>query len=403
METKELFAKGIGLKSPWYIERVELEGGGMKQVLHIYLNHRRGVSFTYEGEDYPDYDHQERRWHHLRFFQHECYIHASVPRVKTNTGKVKLTEVSWAQPGSSFTLLFEYDILDLLSEGMSFLGISRRLSIGDKRVAGILRRHVSQALSTQDIEVVKELAVDETSRHKGHNYFTIMCDREAKKVVGISVGKDGEAFAQALVDMEIRGGDRNAVRSITMDMSQAYISKASETMGQADIVFDRFHIMKKMNEAVDKIRRKDQKEHEELKRTRYLWLRNNSNLTEDQRNNISILAEIFPNIGTAYKLKETFKSVLDDAYYSHYLNPLNEWMDVAWESNLTPIQDFVNMLKRHWYGIKSYFKKVATNAFAERVNLKIQEIKRIAKGFRNPHNFMMMIYFHLGGLEFKTH
>jgi len=78
-------------------------------------------------------------------------------------------------------------------------------------------------------------------------------------------------------------------------------------------------------------------------------------------------------------------------------------MKEAWKSGLEPIQEFVNMLKRHWYGIKTYFKRLATNAFAERVNLKIQQIKRVAKGFRNPLNFIMMIYFHLGGLNLKTH
>ena len=282
-------------------------------------------------------------------------------------------------------------------------GVSRRLEIGDKRVARIVNRHVSQALASQQIEVVKELAVDETSTRKGHNYFTIMSDREAKKVVGVAIGKDKEAFAQALIDMEVRGGSREKVRTITMDMSKSYISAAGESMPQADIIFDRFHIVKKLNEAVDEIRRTEQKEHDELKTTRYLWLKNNSNLNEEQRENIEYLEATYPNIGVAYRLKELLRVVLDDAYYSHYLSPLNAWMKKAWETELEPLRNFVNTLRRHWYGVKSYFKRVATNAFAERVNLKIQEIKRIAKGFKNTHNFMMMIYFHLGGLNLKTH
>jgi transposase len=245
--------------------------------------------------------------------------------------------------------------------------------------------------------------VDETSTRKGHNYFTIMCDRVAKKVVGIGVGKVKESFAHALIDMEIRGGSREKIRSITMDMSKSYISAASEMMRQADIIFDRFHLVKKLNEAVDKIRRQEQKEYNELLKTRYLWLRNNSNLSEEQRLKVNYLGSAYPNIGTAYRLKELLKIVLDEAYHSHYLAPLNEWMKQAWERKLEPIQEFVNMLKRHWYGIKTYFKRIATNAFAERVNLKIQEIKRIAKGYRNTHNFIIMIYFHLGGLKFNTH
>jgi transposase len=403
MDDKEIFASGIGIAKPWFIDRIELKGESLEKELHIYLGHKKRTKFSYLGKNYSVYDHQERTWHHLRFFQHQCYIHASVPRVRIDTGEVKLVDVSWSQPGSSFTLLFEKDVLELIKEGMSVVGVSRRLSIGDKRVRRIITRHVSQALSSQSIGEVKELSVDETSTRKGHNYFTIMCDRVAKKVVGIGIGKDKDAFTHALIDMEIRGGSREKIRSITMDMSKSYISAANEMMKQADIIFDRFHLVKKLNEAVDKIRRQEQKEHNELLKTRYLWLRNNSNLSEEQRIKVNYLKNAYPNIGVAYRLKELLKIVLDEAYYSHYLAPLNEWMSQAWESNLEPIQEFVNMLKRHWYGIKTYFKRIATNAFAERVNLKIQEIKRIAKGYRNIHNFIIMIYFHLGGLKFNTH
>lgn len=403
MEDTKLFALAIGIRAPWYIKRIEFKGKEPKKELHIYLDHKRGSKFKYEGTEYPVYDHQERVWEHLRFFEHHSYLHAPVPRIKNKEGKVKLVEVPWALSGSSFTLKFEYDILDLIEEGMSASGVSRRLNIGDKRVSAIIRRHVSHALATQGIKIVRELSVDETSTRKGHNYFTIMCDRKEKKVVGISVGKDKDALCNSLVDMEIRGGDRKKVRSITMDMSTAYISGANETMEQADIVFDRFHIVKKLNEAVDKIRRQDQKEHVELKRTRYLWLKNAGNLTAEQLEQVNSLSAVYQNIGEAYRLKELLKTVLDDAYHSNHLTPLNNWMKEAWKSGLEPIRGFVNMLKRHWYGIKTYFKRVVTNAYAERVNLKIQEIKRIAKGYRNTHNFMMMIYFHLGGLKFKTH
>jgi len=401
MKDIAIFTAALELESPWFIREVKFEMIDKKKELHIYVDHLKRKKFEYDGESYPVYDHQERMWRHLRFFQHDCYLHARVPRVITKGDKVKLIEVPWAKLGSSFTLLFEHDVLDLIGEGMSATGVSRRLELGDKRVSGIVRRHVSYALSTQNIEEVKELSVDETSTKKGHNYFTIMCDRVAKKVVGVAAGKDKEAFAHALIDMEVRGGSREAVRTVTMDMSRSYISAVAESMGQADIVFDRFHIVKKMNEAVDKIRRAEQREYAELNRSRYLWLKNNTKLNKEQKQKVDYLANAYPNIGKAYRLKELLKVVLDTAYYNHRLKPLNEWIKEAWASNLKAIKEFVNMLRKHWYGIKSYFKHLATNAFAERVNLKIQEIKRIAKGYRNTHNFIIMIYFHLGGLILK--
>ena len=369
MNTQELFTMGLGIEEPWFIETIEFRGEKKMKELHIFLSHHQGVRFTVEEEELPVYDHRDRVWHHLNFFQHRCFLHAKVPRVKLGNGKVKQVEVPWAQPGSMFSLLFDYDVLNLFSENMSFSGVARRLKISDKRVSNIISRHVSQALASQQIEPVEELSVDETSYRKGHNYFTILCDRVRKKVVGIGVGKDQKAFLAALGDLEVRGGCRSKVKSVTMDMSDAYIAGVSETMEKADIVFDRFHIVKNLNEAIDKIRRTETKEHVELKKTRYLWLKNNSNLTKEQKEKVECLSASFPNIGKAYRLKELLRVVLDEAQRSHDLKPLIEWKKQAWSSNLEPMQKFVNMLNNHWYGIKTYFQRQITNDSTERMNL----------------------------------
>ena len=401
MNSKELCSLGLDLPGPWYVKDVKLEKKAGELILHIEIDHATRTKFEYEQKEYAVYDHQVRTWTHLNFFEHKCQLHARVPRVKLPDGKVKLVSVPWAQPGSSFTLKFEYNVIQLVDEGMSSSGVGRRLGIGAQSVFRIIRRYVSGALATQDIAVVKELSVDETSSKKGHNYLTILADRKAKKVVGVAVGKDKEAFAHALVDMEVRGGDREKVRTVTMDMSTSYIAAVNEYMLQAEIVFDRFHIVKKMNEAVDQIRKEERKEYEGLKNSRYLWLRNNNSLTDEQKKKVEELSDVCPNIGKAYRLKELLKLVLDNAYQQRKITPLNEWIKEAWKSGLEPIRKFVKMLYHHWYGIKGYFNRLATNAYAERINLKIQEIKRLAKGYRNIHNFMIMIYFHLGGLKLK--
>lgn len=401
MKEIPIFTAALDIKSPWYIKDVYFEEEGTEKVLHIFVDHKRLAKFKYESIDYSVYDHQERTWKHLNFFQHKCYLHAPVPRVRTIDGKVKLVQVPWANPGSSFTLLFEKNILNLVEGGMSASAVGKHLEVGGKRIFGVVRRYVGYGLATQPLEVVKEMSVDETSSKKGHNYLTILSDREAKKVVGVAVGKDKKAFADAVMDMEIRGADRNKVRSVTMDMSRSYISGVDELMPQAEIVFDRFHICSQLNSAVDEIRRTEQRQYDEIKKTRYLWLRNNSKLTEEQREKINYLGDTYPNLGTAYRLKELLKKIMDDAYLDKKITPLNNWIKLAWKSGLKPIRNFINMLRDHWYGVKSYFKRLATNAYAERINLKIQEIKRVAKGYRNIDNFRIMIYFHLGGLKLE--
>lgn len=403
MDELPIFTAALDIRLPWYIKRVHFEFENGVKKLYIQVAHTRRTKFPYEGVDCPVYDHQERSWKHLNFFQHECYIYGRIPRVKAPDGTIKLVKVPWAMPGSSFTLLFEYNVLNLMLEGMSASSAGRHTGICGKRVFRIVKRHVGEALCDQGLSPVKALSVDETSTRKGHHYLTVLADRQAKKVVGIAPGKSQEAFNQALVAMEVRGAGREDVRSVTMDMSKSYIAGVCEAMPQADIVFDRFHIAKQLNEAIDEIRRQEQRQYNELKGSRYLWLRNNASLTVNQRERVDILAEAYPTLGQAYRLRELFKQVMDEALVSTRLRPLNDWIKAAWASGIKPIQDFVNMLRSHWYGVKTYFKKVADNAFAERVNLKIQEIKRIAKGYRNINNFILMIYFHIGGLELQTH
>ncbi len=276
MNELPIFTAALGLENPWFVKEVYFEGQGGDKKLHIHVDHKERVKFEYESKKYPVYDHQERTWKHLNFFQHECHLHARVPRVKNGDGKVRLIELPWAKPGSSFTLLFELDVLGLVKGGMSGSAVGNRLGIGGKRVFGIVRRYVSHALATQGLADVEELSADEASSRKGHNYVTVLADRKEKKVVGVAVGKDKEAFAHALLDMEVRGADRKKVRAVTMDMSKSYIAAADEFIPQADIVFDRFHISQKLNSAVDEIRRTEQRHYDELKKSRYLWLRNNS-------------------------------------------------------------------------------------------------------------------------------
>ena len=105
----KLFTAALQLQKPWYVERVEFEKGpgrGTKE-LHIYLKHLPRVKFSVEEEEYSVYDHQERVWRHLNFFEHECYIHARVPRVKTKSGNTLLVDVPWAQAGNKVNELFE--------------------------------------------------------------------------------------------------------------------------------------------------------------------------------------------------------------------------------------------------------------------------------------------------------
>lgn len=396
----ELFSAALEISTPWEIKEIvfneDTEG---KKCLHIKLGHKRGIRFEYKGEMCKIHDHVSRAWRHLNFFQYTCYMYADVPRVKTRNGEVKTVEVPWAEKGSSFTLMFEQLVLDMFGAGMSGTKCGQLMTIDSRVAFRICRRYVMNALAMQPVDKVKQAGLDETSYKKGHNYLTILTDREEKKVIGIGYGKDSKALEQSVLEMEIRGGDRASIKSVTMDMSKSYIKGAVEYLPNADIIFDRFHLSYNLNKIIDKIRRREQREFSDLVKTKYLWLNNSYNLTEEKRARVAELSSKYQDIGQAYRLKELFREVFDNAKVDSRLKWLNSWMKEAWTTGIKELQSFVSMLKDHWYGVKTYFKYLATNALSERINLKIQEIKRTAKGFRNLENYKVMIYFHLGKLN----
>lgn len=137
MMTKELFEMALGISEPWYIE--DLRFDAEQKRLEVELNFRRGGIFSYvtdSGEvinDLKAYDSEMRTWRHLNFFEHECYIHAKVPRVKLPDGKVRRIKAPWEGQSKGFTLLFEALLLQLLS-AMPVKKVSELVGVSDDKL-----------------------------------------------------------------------------------------------------------------------------------------------------------------------------------------------------------------------------------------------------------------------------
>jgi len=411
MKQEELFTIALGLQDPWFVERVEfvIQENTLVNELHIQVNHKPQQKFRAEdGNEYTVYDHVDRTWRHLNFFQHECYLHARVPRVKNKDGNTLQVDVPWAKPGSSFTLLFEAYSLFLLQAGCSLTSAGDLMKVDSRVIGRIVSYYVASSLANEQLEPVEVLGIDETSVSKGHNYVTVITDIERKKVVAVSPGKDGEAVRKSLGIMRKRGAQPKDVKKVAIDLSPAYTAAVLEQLPQATIIYDRFHLEQLLSKSLDTIRKQEQAENKVLRKSKYLWLRNHVSLTKKQADrihylSIHYLSITFPNLGRAYQLKKQFKEIYNNAEPADALVALSEWIDLAEKSKLAPFKTFINTLKAHWSGIVTYFHTRITSGFAERVNLKIQEIKRIAKGYRNLNNYITMIYFHCGGLNLPTH
>ena len=174
-------------------------------------------------------------------------------------------------------------------------------------------------------------------------------------------------------------------------MSPAFIKGIESTFPNAKITYDKFHVMKMVNEAVDTVRRAEHKEVDDLKKTRYIWLKNEQNLTAKQREQLIKLKDTNLKTARAYKIKLalqdfwTYPAILADLYF-------NDWYSWAIRSQLDPIKEVARSLKRHQDGILRWFQTKITNGLLEGINSLVQASKRKARGYRTTKNFISMVY-----------
>lgn len=400
--SKKLFEIALQLEAPWYIQNVEFKAVGKTYgQLDIYLDFPKGAKFQDEtGAACPVHDTKTKTWRHLDFFQHTCYLHARVPRIKTTDGSVRLIDVPWARPHSGFTLLFEAFAMGLIECEMPVNRAAKILKVWAPRLWRIFNFWTGQARSKVDLAGLNKLGIDETSTKRGHNYVTLSVDLDKKRVIFACPGKDESTIEQLRIYLETKGIEPKTISHFSIDMSPAFIAGIGEQFPDSAIVYDRFHVKKLLNESMDTLRKLERKEHELLKGHKYTFLKKQKDLTDDQKQAKFELMELFPKLGDGVRLVELF----DDFFTFHDKEQaaayLAWWCDQVEDSGIFPFRKFVKMVKAHWSGIMNWYDNKISNGILESINSKIQLAKRRARGFQNINNFINMIYFIAGDLEF---
>jgi transposase len=403
MNSKEIFTLALNLSEPWFIEDIEM-GISDKTILgriDIYIDFKRGFKFKDElGNETAAYDTVDRKWRHLNFFQHECYIHARVPRIKTKgEGGISTVQVPWARKGSSFTLLFEALSMLLIESEMPVKKAAKLMGVYDNRLWRAFSYWVTKAFKADDQRGISSIGIDETSTKKGHNYITIAVDMKEKRVIYATLGKDSSCIEKLKNHLSEKGCSNEQINQVSIDMSPAYISGITNNFPNAQITFDKFHVSKIINEAMDKVRKAERKEIEELKGHKYLFLKDDKNLNKEQIENKHYFLSSYPTLGDAYRLKELFNDFWNIKSKEEASGYLSYWCDIVEESTIKPFIKVVNTIKEHWAGIINYFDSKLNNGILEGINSKIQLAKKRARGFRNINNFINMIYFIAGKLK----
>ena len=403
MRDLELFQMALGLQSPWRVERSEFDAGAKR--LDLYIDFHSGGTFACPEcgrKGCKAYDTAEKTWRHLNFFEHEAYLHVRTPRVQCERCGVKLVDLPWGRHGSGFTLLFEAFLL-ALCKAMPVAAVARIVGEHDTRIWRVLHHYVDEARAEADFSGVWRVGVDETSSKRGHNYVTLFVDLEEPRVLFATPGRDAETFLLFREDLVEHGGEPEQIEELCMDMSPAYLKGARETFPDAEVTLDKFHISKLLNGAVDQVRREEQKEQPELKRTRYLWLRNPQDL---RRRDAEWLAQLLPEevglrTAQAYRIKLAFQQFWTLPIGAAQLY-LHRWHQMAVRSGLDPMIRVAQTLLRHQQGLLNWFWSRISNGLLEGISSLVQAAKAKARGYRSLRNLITMIYLLTGKLEFRA-
>lgn len=396
----EIFELALGLAAPWYVEKVEFITEGTERELHIHIDFKKGHKFEQlDGSSNSAHDTKDRTWQHLNFFQHKCYLHARVPRVKDEEGKVLLQNVPWARKNSGFTLLFEAYAMLLIENEMPVSKAAKTVKVYPQRLWRVFDFWISIAHTEDKISGLEDVGFDETSTKKGHNYVTILVDMQDRRVLFATEGKGADTIQKSVAYLETKDVKVEEIKNVCIDMSPAFISGCEKYMPNTAITFDKFHVVKEVNKAMDDVRKNERRANFELKGHKYTFLKNNLSIEKQVERNI--LIDKYKNLADGYTLMQMFKDFWDINNPQDAIGYLAFWCDLADNSNLAPFIKASKTIKNHWQGIVNYTQSRISNGILEGINSKIQLAKKRARGYRNIQNFINMIYFVAGKLKFN--
>ena len=410
MAVEHLFTQALGLASPWKVVSTDFDPKAKS--LELGIDFERGARFAdpETGELCPVHDTVQRTWEHLKFFEHRTTIRARVPRIKTPSGAVTTVEVPWAKPNGGFTLLMEAFLLTL-AKVLPVAEVARQTGVSQDRIWHLIRTRVDAAWKETDWSSLERLGVDETSTRKGHKYGTVFIEIEgvetsrghgaarAARLLLFTPGKDKETFTEFVAELERRDVPTSQVTEIAMDMSKAFIAGAGEHFPDAQICFDRYHVMKLCGEAIDKVRKEVSKESGGLPKGAMWALRGNpENLKEEQRQLRADICKEHGKIARCLSIREFLVDMwnyqaLEDA--EEHFNSVISWCS---RSRMEPLVKLGRTLKRHRDGILGYFKNYTTSAAIESVNGLLQLARSRARGYRTFRNFQAIAYWIAGNL-----
>jgi transposase len=400
------YAQLLGLSKPWKVASVNLEIGRSRVVIGLDYGSSECECPECGGKrSIRDFG-PRRKWRHLDTMNFETIIEAAVPRANCADCGVKTSAIPWAGKHSRFTLMFEAFAIAVLQAARSLDAGRKLLGLSWDSAHSIMERAVERGLERRDISEVSRVGIDEKSFLRGHSYTSILNDLDEPRVLEVVPERTEESARRLIMEAMPTAWSRFRIEAVAMDMWPPFTNAARDLLGEAEIVFDRFHVSKHLGEAVDQVRRAEHKElshagDRSLAGTRYSWLRSAATRTEKHQRILDDLCGRNLRTSRAWAIKESFLEFWESRNEAFAEAVFADWYKWAVRSRLRPVVKVAKMLKRHLAGLLSYFRHWITNAASEGLNSRIQSIKASARGFRSFANYRTRILFLCGKLDLK--
>ena len=367
-----------------------------EDVVHVFLKRTRktvtcpkcGKRNKLSGEQY------KRTLRDLDLANKKCFITYFEEKLNCKCGFRGYERLNFVRPYSHCTIRFEQSVYKLC-EKMTIKDASEIADLNWKTVKDIDIFYISQQLEKiENLQPIR-IGIDEIAYEKGHKYLTTIRDLDLNSVIWVGLNRKKETLDEFF--NEIGEEKQSFIKLIVVDMWDPYIASIREHCPQCNIVFDKFHIVKKANEAVDEIRKQEfaqasDQERKDMKHKRFIMLKRNKNLTDKQRESLYHLMKNNEKLYKSYLLKEQLSDIFDEINLLTAMKRLYEWIMNVIDSNITPFKKLIKMIFRYFYGIRNYFLYRVTNAGSEGFNTKINVVKRRAYGFWDMKYFIMKIF-----------
>ena len=343
---------------------------------------------------------QERTWKHVPLWGIPTQIVYSPRRVRCRTSGIKVERIPWGPSKSPISL----PLILLLAAWARLLAmevVARHFGVGWSTVASAVKQAVQFGLAHRDTGAVLCLGIDEISRKKGHVYHTQVYDLTGKRLLWSKEGRSAETLKAFF---EFWGKERTEkIKGICCDMWAPYVDVIRQYAPDAILVFDKFHLIRHLLEAVDKVRKEEARKWKRkyptlLSGTKYIWLKNPWNLTPRQRQRLGFLSQLNLRIHKAYLLKEAFRQLWSYRSKAWARKFLNKWFWWATHSRMKALRDFAWLLRRHEDHILSYFDLPLDNGATEAMNNNAKSISHRARGFRTETWFSTIMLHCMGGM-----